>query len=119
MERDNRILDSPQNHREPLAVCSPARVAPINFGVQPHIPHPVPGNDPFGPAPGPVPVIYKEQQYNHLPAALAQQLAVLAPLPAPQRRGHGCGHGHDQGNAAAPPPVMVCTFYSLCPLPKL
>jgi len=62
--------------------------------------------------------MYNGQQYNHLPAALAQQLAAIAPLSAPRGCGCGCGHGHGRGNAAAPPPVMVCIFYSLCPLSK-
>ena len=80
-------------------------VAPINLGLPLHAPHPAPGNDPFlappdpaapapafAPAPvvhndpflGPpafAPVVYGGQQYNHLPAALAQQLAALPPIP--------------------------------------
>jgi len=76
-------MDSPQNHCAPHAMCSPGHVAPINLGIPLHAPHPAPGNNPFlaPPAPAPAPVIYNGQQYNHLPAALAQKLAAIPPIP--------------------------------------
>ena len=83
-------MDSPQHHRAPHAMRSPGHVAPINLGLPLHAPHPAPGNNPFlaapAPAPAPVlapapaPVVYNGQQYNHLPAALAQQLAAIPPV---------------------------------------
>ena len=106
-ERDNRTMDSPQHHRTPHAMRSPGHVAPINLGLPLHAPLPAPGNDPFlaapvvylappAPAPAPAPasapalapVLYNGQQYNHLPAALAQQLAAIPPAPAPINLGH-------------------------------
>ena len=127
-------MDSPQHHRVPHAMRSLGHVAPINLGLPLHAPHPAPGNDPFlaPPAPAPAPAVYNGQQYNNLPAALAQQLAAMPPMPVhvDQRRGcgrgRGCGHanvvplpvippaqgigqgrGHGQGYAPAPA-AMVC-----------
>jgi hypothetical protein len=47
-------------------------------------------------------VVYNGQQYNHLPAALAQQLAAIPAIPV-----RGRGHGHHQGHAPVPA-AMVC-----------
>ena len=126
-------MDSPQHHRAPHAMCSPEHVAPINLGLPLHAPHAAPGNDPFlappapafAPAPAPAPafapapvvhndpflgppafapVVYGGQQYNHLPAALAQQLAALPPIPVHIGRGHGNqAHPHPDG---VPPPIF-------------
>jgi hypothetical protein len=126
-ERDNRTMDSPQHHRTPHARRSPGPVAPINLGLPLHAPLPAPGNDPFlaapvpalgnNPflaAPVPAPAAYNGHQYNHLPAALAQQLAAIPPMPVRGRgrgrghgRGRGQGHGHGQDHAPAPA-AMVC-----------
>jgi hypothetical protein len=94
-------MDSPQHHRAPHAMRSPGHVAPINLGLPLHAPDPAPGNNPFvAPAPAPVnnpflalpaPAVYNGQQYNHLPAALAQRLAAIPPLPV--SIGRGCGRG--------------------------
>jgi len=43
----------------------------MNLGLPLHAPLPAPGNDPFLAPPAPA-VVYNGQQYNHLPAALAQ-----------------------------------------------
>jgi len=59
---------------------SAGHVAPINLGLPLHAPHPAPGNNPFLAPPAPAPVVYNGQQYNHLPAALAQQLAAIPPV---------------------------------------
>ncbi|EDR10154.1 uncharacterized protein LACBIDRAFT_325789 [Laccaria bicolor S238N-H82] len=63
------------------------------------------------PHPAPAPVVYNGQQYNHLPAALAQQLAALPPIPVQIGRGqgHGRGHGHQvhpHPNVVHPPPAQ-------------
>ena len=134
-ERDNRTMDSPQHHRAPHAMRSQGRVAPINLGLPLHAPHPAPGNDPFlvpAPAPAAAPVVYNDpflappalapavyggQQYNHLPAALAQQLAALPPIVQGNNRGRGrgrgCGQGHGHGHAPVPvpaPAALVCCY---------
>ena len=113
-ERDNRTMDSPQHHRTPHARRSPGPVAPINLGLPLHAPLPAPGNDPFLAAPVPAPAAYNGHQYNHLPAALAQQLAAIPPMPVRgcgcgrgHGRGRGQGHGHGQDHAPAPA-AMVC-----------
>ena len=88
---------------------SPGHVAPINLGLPLHAPHPAPGNDPFlaPPAPAPAPAVYNGQQYNNLPAALAQQLAAMPPMPVhvDQRRGRGRGRGRGRANVV-PLPVI-------------
>ena len=102
-------MDSPQHHRVPHAMRSPGHVAPINLGLPLHAPHPAPGNDPFlaPPAPAPAPAVYNGQQYNNLPAALAQQLAAMPPMPVhvDQRRGRGRGRGRGHANVV-PLPVI-------------
>ena len=102
-------MDSPQHHRTPHAMRSPGHVAPINLGLPLHAPHPAPGNDPFlaPPAPAPAPAVYNGQQYNNLPAALAQQLAAMPPMPVhvDQRRGRGRGRGRGHANVV-PLPVI-------------
>ena len=123
-------MESPQHHRAPHAMHSPGHVAPINLGLPLHAPNPAPGNNPFLAHPAPAPVVYNGHQYNHLPAALAQQLAAMPPVPVhvdqrvgcgcgcanvvplpiippAQGRGHGQGHNHGQGPAPAPA-AMVC-----------
>ena len=107
-ERDNHTMDSPQHHRAPHAMRFQGHVAPINLGLPLHAPHPAPGNEPFlappAPAPAFAPVVYGGQQYNHLPAALAQQLAALPPIPVHIGRGHGNqAHPHPDG---VPPPIF-------------
>jgi hypothetical protein len=99
-------MDSPQHHRTPHAMRSPGHVAPINLGLPLHAPLPAPGNDPFlaPPPPAPAPVVYNGQQYNHLPAALAQQLAAIPPVHVRRGRGRGRGRGH-QANVV-PPPII-------------
>ena len=122
-ERDNCTMDSPQHHCAPHAMHSPGPVAPINLGLPLHAPLPAPGNDPFLAAPvpalgnnpflaAPAPAAYNGHQYNHLPAALAQQLAAIPPIPVCGCGcgcGHGCGQGHGHGQDHAPAPAaMVC-----------
>ena len=101
------MMDSPQHHHAPHAMCSPGCVAPINLGLPLHAPDPAPGNNPFlaPPAPAPAPVVYNGQQYNNLPAALAQQLAAIPPIPV--HIGQHCGHGHGEGHIPAPA-AIVC-----------
>ena len=79
--------------------------APINLGLPLHAPLPAPGNDPFLAPPAPAPAVYNGHQYNHLPAALAQQLAAMPP--APVHRGRGRGRGRGQGPQAHPHPNVV------------
>ena len=123
-------MNSPQHHCAPHAMHSSGHVAPINLGLPLHTPQPAPGNNPFlapfAPAPAPAPafapapvvhndpflgppafapVVYGGQQYNHLPAALAQQLAAMPP--APVHRGRGRGQGRGQGPQAHPHPNVV------------
>jgi len=74
-------MDSPQHHHAPHAMRSPGHVAPINLGIPLHAALPAPGNNPFLAPPAPAPVVYNGQQYNYLPAALAQQLAAIPPVP--------------------------------------
>jgi hypothetical protein len=131
-------MDSPQHHHAPHAMCSPGHVAPINLGLPLHAPDPALGNNPFvAPAPAPAPVnnpflalpapapvpgnipflapapapaVYNGQQYNHLPAALAQQLAAIPPLPVyigrGRGRGRGCGHQAHPPPDVVPPPII-------------
>jgi len=133
-------MDSPQHHHAPHAMHSPGHVAPINLGLPLHATLPAPGNNPFlappvpapVPAPAPAPVVHNGQQYNHLPAALAQQLAAMPPIPVhvDQRVGHGRGHGHanvvpppiippaqgrghGQGHAPAPAPAAMVCWYNI------
>jgi len=97
-ERNNRILDSPQQHRIPH---NPGliHVEPLHFN---HIPIPLPpGNqvvpdDPDDPFALPAP-----NNYTHLPPHLAQQLHNLPAFPA---QGRGRGRGRGQGHVA---PVSV------------
>jgi hypothetical protein len=135
-ERDNRMMDSPEHHRAPHAMRSPGHIAPINLGLPVHAPNLAPGNNPFlappaplpapvtapvfapapapalGPAPALAPAVYNGQQYNHLPAALAQLLAGIPPMPQENNRGRGCGRGRGRGQGygygQAHPPAMVC-----------
>ena len=67
LERNNRTLGGPENHRTPSVPSLPS-IRPTTFNGH---------------------------QYTHLPAHLADQLASLPPLPAPQRR--SC---HSHGTAA-------------------
>ena len=78
---------------------------------------PVVYNDPFLGPPALAPVVYGGQQYNHLPAALSQQIAALPPIV--QGNNHGCGHGrgrgqgHAHGHAPIPAPApaaLVCCY---------
>ena len=130
-------MESPQHRRIPHAMHSPGRVAPINLGLPLHAADPAPGNNPFlappapalapAPAPAPVPAlapapaIYNGHQFNHLPAALAQKLAALPPMPLNLGQGNGRGHGHGRGRGrgrghgrgygevpAPAPAVIVC-----------
>ena len=110
-------MESPQHRRIPHAMRSPGRVAPINLGLPLHAADPAPGNNPFLAPPAPAPAIYNGHQFNHLPAALAQQLAALPPMPLNlgqgNGRGHGCGRGRGRGRGygevpAPAPAVMVC-----------
>ena len=110
---------------------SPGCVAPINLGLPLHAADPAPGNNPFlappapalapapapAPVPAPAPAIYNGHQFNHLPAALAQQLAALPPMPVNLGQGNGRGHGRGRGRGrgrgygevpAPAPAVMVC-----------
>ena len=102
-------MDSPQHHRAPHAMRSPGHVAPINLGLPLHAPHAAPGNDPFLAPPAPAPAVFNGHQYNHLPAALAQQLAAMPPAPVPigRGRGRGRGRGHGHGHQAHPHPNVV------------
>ena len=106
LERDNRILDSPQRHRTP--------VPPLLFNNAP-LPLPLPNiiipDDPFGPAPQ-VPVHFNGQQYQNLPGDLALRLQNLPALPPPplprgRRPARGGGHGHDHV-----PPVSLPLCFS-------
>ncbi len=65
----------------------------LAFNVPVNIPPPIPNipDDPFAPVPGNVQVQFGGHQYNHLPAALAQQLATIPPALPPVRRGRGRG----------------------------
>jgi hypothetical protein len=119
-------MDSPQHRRDPHAIRSPGRVAPINLGLPLHAPNPPPGNNPFlvapapvhtpvlalalapapAPAPAPASAVYNGQQYNHLPADLAQQLAVIPPLPVHIGRGRGRGRGRGHQANIIPPPII-------------
>jgi len=116
-------MDSPQHHCAPHAIRSPGHVAPINLGLPLHAPQPAPGNNPFLAPPAPAAIVYNGQEYNHLPAALAQQLAALPPVPVQENGhgrgrghsrscGHGCSHGHGEGHAPAPA-AMVCDIMHL------
>jgi len=101
----------------PCSSCysSPGHFAPINLGLPLHAPQPAPGNNPFLAPPAPAAVAYNGQQYNHLPAALSQQLSALPPVPA-QENGCGCGRncGHVNGEGHAPAPAaMVCDIMHL------
>ena len=89
---------------------SPGHVAPINLGLPLHAPDPAPGNIPFLAPPAPAPVVYNVQQYNHLPAVLAQQLAAIPPIPVHigQGQGQGQGRGHQDLNVV-PPPIIPPT----------
>jgi hypothetical protein len=92
-ERNNRIMDSPQNRRTPAQHPVP-HIQPLQYN-QPLQPAPPDVADPFG-----VPVA---RQYNHLPAHLAQQLAALQPLPPnPASR-----QREQPRNASFPPPVPI------------
>ena len=64
VERDSRLMGSPENRRTPAA--------------------PTPA-----PLPSMRPATFNGRQYSHLPAHLADQLAALLPLPTPQRCPHG------------------------------
>jgi len=105
-------MDSPQHHCAPHAMFSPGHVAPINLGIPLHAALPAPGNNPFLSPAAPAPVVYNGQQYSHLPAALAQQLAAIPPVPVHigQGQGQGCGHGHGHGCGGqanvVPPPII-------------
>lgn len=67
------------------------------------IPAPIPA-----PAPAPAPVVFNGQQYAHLPANLALQLAALPAMPAlPQQR------RHRQVNNATANPV---SFFFMVPI---
>jgi len=110
-------MDSPQHHCAPHAIRSPGRVAPINLGLPLHAPQPAPRNNPFLAPPAPAAVVYNGQEYNHLPAALAQQLAALPPVPVQENGcGCGCGHGRSCGHSHSHAPVpaaMVCDMMHL------
>ena len=94
LERNSRILESPQTHRTPYQSRIP-HIEPLRFNIP--VPPPAPSvtaaiaatnNDPFGVHnAAPAPANFNGHQYSHLPADLAQRLAALPAMPAaPQRR---------------------------------
>lgn len=75
-----------------IPMPAPAVPLPVPVpNIPAHIPAPVPNvpDDPFAPIPGNVQVQFGGIQYNHLPAALAQQMAAIPPALPPARRGRG------------------------------
>ena len=113
-ERDQRVLDSPENRRVPEHLPLPVNNDPVVPPLHPQY-HYLPANlaeqwanlqplipvgqrrrrqAPDVPAPAPA-------QYQYIPAYLAQQVAALAPL---QQRGRGRGRRRDNP-APAPAPV--------------
>lgn len=59
-------------------------------GIPVHLPPaPAPAHDPFGPVQANMPIQFNGVQYNNMPAALAQQLAALPPLPDIRPAQHG------------------------------
>jgi hypothetical protein len=106
-ERDNRNMDSPQHRRTPHHL-GPAPIPPLQYNNLPNpqpllLPrNPIIADDPFGPPALNVSlnslsemlslINIAKQQYNNLPAHIAQQLADLPPLPVFRGRGRGRGH---------------------------
>ncbi len=94
-ERANRVLESPKIRCTPRPTIQHPFIPPLNFGP---VNIPIAQNAPIAedsflpPAPAP-------PQYQHLPPALAQQLAALPPMPAPVCRGR-----HRQHQPPPPPP---------------
>ena len=104
-ERNQRIMDSPQNRRSP----NPQRVyiPPLQFGI-PQLHAPLNHGDPFGggpmlpPAPpvAPASAIYNGHTYHHLPPDLVAHMAALPAAPAPLRR----ARRNQRAPLPAPPP---------------
>jgi hypothetical protein len=92
-ERDQRVMDSPEQRRIP------------------HPPPPFPMVPPMVPPPIP--------QFSHLPANLQQQLAALPPL-NPVRGGRGRGRGRGRGAPVVPasaPAFALAPAFELAPAP--
>ncbi|KAF8961240.1 hypothetical protein BDZ97DRAFT_1760089 [Flammula alnicola] len=93
LERNSRILESPQIHRTHQPQPRVPRIEPLHFNIP--VPPPVPAvaaaiaavnNDPFGVHNAPLAVVnFNGRQYAHLPADLAQRLAALPAMPAASR----------------------------------
>ena len=85
-ERNQRIMNSPEQHRIPDRSFPPAPV---------YVPPP--------PAPAPAPIA--TTSYNNLPPDLAQQLANLPDFPKPGRHGRPRKNIHAPALAPAPAPA--------------
>ncbi len=100
------MLESPEACHTPHSAIQRPLIPQLNFGpaVNISIAQYVP-EDPFQILP-PAPV---PPQYQHLPPALAQQLAALPPMPPPVHR------GRHQQHQPPPPPLPI---NQIPPLPQ-